>query len=547
MNKFFFIVASFLVTIMNPVSAQVENSNIKVHKSKLGKINPFTKLPITQVRSLGTDNGLMYAYIPPFYEGTGAIAPANKYQKQYIATFSNNLEVTNYKELVFDEYQYFQKMVWLNNSIYTFSSRDSKDYQESTLCVNRLSKKSLDFEDSEITLLKLKAKEDEKIESIRYNINFSPDSSKLLITYQLIGKKDYILSHGISVFDTNFSKLWSKNNFELNLGYGNYVFNSYKVDNLGNVYANINVYESKENLHDGRYTKPGFRIRIGFNPKQMKISPNNTSFITCISNNGKAINTHKLSFGDKKVRHTAFEPNNGMLVCVGLYSEKNKTSIIGTCYMEIQPGNSQMLTNKGYDYDLGFILDGLGEKTKAKVEKSYKNGEEFETGTYNLDIKFREGGGFWFLAEHQDIIKEGFNGGPQGTIWIDCHYYNNIGVFNFDMEGHLISRDKINKLAFTNFEKSKYGSYNTFVNNDTLFVFYNKIERRKSAMWKYKTGTFNVVKYDKQGNGDSSTLSSVSEDKVIVQPTNIGEFSNNSLFFFGQETLKFRFFKIAIE
>lgn len=524
-----------------------QESDVQVSFGELSKIKASTELPITQVWPRGEENGLMYAYIPPFYEGKAAFAPPKKFRKRYMATISEDLQVTNYKEIVLPEDNYFQEVQLFNGTLYVFSRTSNKDMSASTLSVSTLNKASLELKNDMKALFEIKANTSDENNNLFFTFRTSPDGSKLLVTFQQVDLKQNILQTGLAVYDAELNQIWSQQALNLNIGNGVYLFNDFKVDNTGSVFSNVDVFNSGVDFEDARKLRYGLGRQLGFQSKYLKQSPQYTSYIVSYTNKGKTTSTHKLTVDSKMVRYVAFEPNGNRLQCVGLFSENNKTSIIGASYFEIVPEKTGLLHTKIINYDLAYILEGCDEKEAAKTKELFAANQEFENGLYELRIKFREDGGFWFLAEHKDISKEKMMAGPQGTLWLDCYQYKDIRVLNFESSGELLWKKKVDKLTFTKFEDAMYGSFGAHVKNDKLFLFYNMIEQKNGAIWKYKKSSFMAISFNKDGESVTNTISTLAEQEVVAQPYNIGHFSEDKVFFSGQETLKNRFFKVTVE
>ncbi len=525
--------------------SQGGEGSMSVEFGELSKIKSSTKLPITQVWPRAVENGIMYAYIPPFYEGKVVFSVPKKWRRRYMATISEDLQVTNYQEIVLAEDEFFEDVLWFNNSLCTFSRHSSEDMCKNVLSVNTINKSDLSINADKKELMNIVHDGSEAIEFIFFKYSLSPDSNKLLVTYELY-KKSNVLSTGLAVFDTDFNELWCKEISEADLGTGAYLYNQFKVDNDGNVYANIDVYDTEGDYEDARKLRHGLGRELGFQSKYLKQSPNYTCYLVSYSNNGQTTTTYKLDSSDKKVRYIDFEPLDNQLKCVGLVSDHSRTSITGVTYFEIVKEQKGLRNVKHFDYDLAYILNGLNDKEAEKVKEQYASKQEFENGLYDLKLKFRNDGGFWLLAEHTDVSKEKMMAGPQGTLWLDCHHYKDISVLNFTKDGELIGKDKVNRLTFTKFENAMYGSYSAHLKDEQLFIFYNEVGHKGGVKWDYKKASLKAVQFDQNGKLNTQTLSTVAEQEVVAQPFNIGHFSEDILFFSGQETLKNRFIKVVL-
>ncbi len=537
----------FTLALSLNLFAQSSENNIEISFNEVSKIKSSTELPITQVWPRGTENNTMYAYIPPFYEGKVVFSVPKKYRKRYMAIISEDLKVIKHNEIILPKENYFQEVLLLNNSLKVFSRTSTTDMSNSVLSARILDKSTLELDAEPKELINIKTDVSDETNNIFFSFDVSPDSSKLLITYHQVNQEPSILFTGMAVFDAQLNKLWSDESVEPKIGVGVYLFNDFKVDNKGNVYSSVDVFNSKEDFEDARKLRYGLGRQLGFQSKYLKQSPNYSSNIICFTNGGKTINTYKLDFGNKKTRYVAFEPINNQLKCVGLYSDKSRTSILGADYFEIDPNKPDIQNIKSVEYGLDFILEGLEANDAASIKELYAANREFENGLYDLKIKFRGDGGFWFISEHMDISKEKASGGANGAIWLDCYQYKDISVLNFTAKGDLLWKNKINKFTFTTFEQGMYGSYGSHVSGDELLIFYNQIDRKRLALWDYKNAAFESCIFNKSGEAAIKKLSTVSEHEVIMQPSNIGHFSNKSIFFSGQETLLNRFAKVSIE
>jgi hypothetical protein len=541
MTKSYLLFIALVFFLYPSAFSQKADSGIILNFSEISKLNR-SSVPISQVWHRGMENGIMYAYIPPYYEGKVAFAPSAKYRKSYFQAMTSDLQIVDQKEVLLNNEEVFNESLWFSNTLQMFSSEKNQDTGNMVLTVNSMDRTHLTINEDKKEIIRIPAHKN--MQNVFFRYLTSPDSTLLLISWQVISKEQSILSKGIAVFDVHFRQIWSDPSLKLNLGNGAYLFNDCKIDNRGNVYLQADVYKSAEELNQVFDLRYGYGLNLNGKRRYVKQSPDYTSHLISISENGKKQTTHSLSFPAGKLRYLSCEPGNNSLICAGLYSKPGNTSITGVNYFEINPSSSAVLNAREYDFETDFVLKGKQGQEADKLKELVNNGKEFENGLYNLQMRFRNDGGFWLLAEHYEVRMEKLPGPTD--IWMTCFYYKDIMVFNFNDKGEKIWKDKIDKLAFTTLDNTMYGSFSAQVVNEDLFVFYNQIKRKRPGMWSYKNAALYASRFNETGLKSSGIIASTKEHKVVFQPLNIGLFSSDQLFFFGQETLKSRLLSVKV-
>ncbi len=92
-----------------------------------------------------------------------------------MATISEDLQVTNYKEIVLPEDNYFQEVLLFNGTLYVFSRTSNKDMSASTLSVSTLNKASLELKNDMKALFEIKANTSDENNNLFFTFRTSPD------------------------------------------------------------------------------------------------------------------------------------------------------------------------------------------------------------------------------------------------------------------------------------------------------------------------------------------------------------------------------------
>lgn len=331
----------------------------------------------------------------------GGVMTGGSPQKIYIEKYSQDMKLKKSKEI---DLRYkkkkrdFEKVLYLNNQFYLFTSFNNKAHKANYLFVQSIKKKSLTLSKKMKKIAESPAR-DEYREG-KFNFHVSKDSSHVLIYSQLPYQKKGSERFSLQVFDNNFEKKWEKN-IQLPYPDNRFSITDYRVDNNGNVYLLGALYENSS----------GFLRR-------------NTSYqyiILAYTENGEASEEYDVNLEGKFITDLTFRVGkNGKLVCSGFYSEKNSYSIKGTYYFQIDPKSSKISNANYKEFDFDFVTEYYSNRRKRKAKKAEEEGDtrrSAELYQYSLnDLILRSDGGAVLVAEQYYVEQREDNRFTNGLL-----------------------------------------------------------------------------------------------------------------------------------
>jgi|GEM_PF-5534393 hypothetical protein len=364
-----------------------------------------------------------------------------------------------------------------------------------------------------------------------FSLNFSPDSSKILVTYLLPYEKGSTDEYAIKIFDNNFSLLW-ENKFELPFQDLLYTVNNAKIDNQGSVFLPGKVFD-KTDATEKKNKDVAYQFHL-FAFSQNQEEP--TEYI--IDSHSNFLNELSFSVNEKHE-----------ILCYGFYSEKlNDPLSDGVFYAKIDAKTKNVLIQKVTSFSDYYMSKGeYSGKDTRKGNFIVKNIVQ------NLD------GSSTIVAEQVFTTMELVTSSQSGLARIVyTYYYNNIMVMKLDKEGNLSWLRTIPKGQKTKDLAGTYMSYSFFNKNNKIYLFFNestsneKENPEESGIQVYKSieqlGFLNAYVINDDGViSYKKSLFDQTETHVLFTPLHYLSISDKQLILFGRETGINRFAEVLIE
>ena len=219
----------------------------------------------------------------------------------------------------------------IKEELYIFSSKENEQQQKTALYVQAVDKKSFVPKQECKKIAEIDFSKDNKYKKSKFGVEFSPDSSKILITYRLLNKDAEMIRNGFMVMDRKFNSLWKlENPTSTEPGVSNYV--SYNVDAKGDVYlllkafGNVDAYEQTGKLKKKTFISSTRRVKrtANYMYKVLAFAAGRQTNAYVLSQPGKFITDTELAVSTK-----------GDIVLTGLYADAGRTSVKGTFSMKI--------------------------------------------------------------------------------------------------------------------------------------------------------------------------------------------------------------------
>lgn len=449
-----------------------------------------------------------------------------KYNKQLELIVSQPLEVYGKeKREVFN----LESVILLQNRMFAISSLQNLNDKVNTYQAIEIDKVSMLPTDNKIDLATVSFENKNRFNSGNFSLDFSSDSSKILVTYMLPYEKGSPEKFGFKVYDKNFSYIWG-NDVELPYEDQLFAMSNFTVDNQGNVYLLGKVYE--------KVAKEKRREEVNYQYHVFAYSSGKTEpFEYIIDSRSNFFNEIKFTVNDKNE-----------IICFGYYSKELNMASDGTFYLKLDTKTNKVITEKLISFRDYFESKGIFQKNNFygdyKFKQFIQNSDESSTlvaEQYRVELR---------------VTTSTDQNGRTKTSSTYYYHYDNIMVLKFDKDGNILWIRVVPKIQDTRDEGGTYMSYSFFHKNDKVYLFFNQpkvLEKKngeKSRVYKSsnKYALLNGYSVDSNGNlSERTTLFDKNETKVVFTPLNYLAISDKHLIMFGRAKKVNRFAEITIE
>lgn len=377
-----------------------------------------------------------------------------------------------------------------------------------------------------------------------FEFDFSDDNSSLLVSFieQVGGNKNQKVH--LYAFNGHLEQAWGK---VIELPYQAKMFEmvSRSIDNQGNVYLLGSKY--LEGNREKKNGKPNYDyVLMGYSP------------------GGTPSFSHNIVSKDKFFRdmRVAVTPKSE-IICTGYYSKDGTYSIAGAYYLKLDKKTGSALNESYNDFTLDFLTQNLDTKDVKKTAKRTKKGKSNQDFTFRLnDLVVREDGGTTLVGEQRKYTtittttpaqpnSSTFKTYFETTSSSNYYSYEDIIVVHLSSEGNLNWAEKIAKKQNTAGDFGLFSSYVMAVEDDRLHFIFNENRQNRHFNGKGALANFNprkskknaalaLVTLDAQGNKSKRHLAQPSGSTVFIKSSTSRQFSQESLFLFGQYKKDFR-------
>lgn len=336
-----------------------------------------------------------------------------------------------------DEKRYsYRKSFFINNKIVHLISENKRKEDKNVLYASFT---DLNLKNSDKTLILDEADDDK---SSLFGSNFiSPDSTKILIFHEKIGKKKEPSTLSLKVYNSDFSDIIFDKLVQIPIKDKDFSTESISVDNLGNVYVLAKVLRNGKERGKGQSAY--FYKLIVF--ERTTGSPKEFDF----------------DFQDQAIGSIDIIPGkDNTLICTGFLSD-------------IEDGFLSKKISRVSDELFTAIFDcntlGLKSNFRTKTEGLYpEKAKSKDKIPYRIrDIFYKDNGGYVVVAEQYQLIITTHTT-QYGTRTTYTYYYCDIACLHTDKEGKLESVTKVPKMQVNAGNPS---IKSTFLNGKTYIVY----------------------------------------------------------------------------
>lgn len=450
-----------------------------------------------------------------------------KYNKQLELITSTPFDVIGkQKRVIFN----LQTAFILDNKLYAISTLQNLSDKTYKLQATEIDKETLLPTDNQKILAEMSFEDQNRYNVGSFNLDFSSDSSKVLINYIMPYEKGAPEKFGIKVYEKDFSLLW-ENDIELPYEDQLFTLNSLDIDNQGNVYFLGKVYEKvakEKRKEEVNYQYHAFKYSSG------KSEP----FEYIIDSKSNFFNEINFSINEKQE-----------IICFGFYSTKLNAASEGTFFIKLDTQTNKVVKEKLMSFNDYYISkNGSIEKDIRYVNYRFKQFIQNSDGSYTLVAE-------QFRIETRIKTSTNSSGMPTtSTTYI--YHFDNILALKFDKEGSILWIKVVPKSQESTNENGTYMSYAFFQKNNNIYLFFNepkymqKGDGEQSKIYKAtdKYSLLNGYSIDENGQiSEKTTLFDKNETDVVFTPMDFLPISDKQLILFGRAKKVNRFAEIIIE
>ena len=421
--------------------------------------------------------------------------------------YTNNLKEVNSKTIdlrKMEEKRDIEAMFQMRDQrFYLFTSYLNNE-RENILEAQLMRPKTLQMSSNQKEIHKLSFDGYGKSNSGTYGFNMSPDSSKLVVYYNLPYERAAEEKFGLKVYDQYMNLIWAK---DITLPYTDELFQllQMRLDNKGNLYVVGKIYRDKvRNRAQGK--------------------PNYDYMVLAYKDNATIVEEFPIKLEDRFITDLQIDVDeNENIICAGLYSDLGLGGIKGTFYATIDAKSKNMTSKSFKDFDADFIVEG--ERRVDSKKRQIARGKEVLVSYYLDEIIRRDDGGAVLVAEqYYSRVINSTNIRVNVNRRYTKYYYNDIIVVSISPAGEIEWTGKINKNQETINDAGIYSSYHLSLIGDKLIFLFNDDERnlietdRGIRPFNGSGGMLNMVIFDSKGEKVKYPVYFQANREPVVRP-----------------------------
>jgi hypothetical protein len=420
--------------------------------------------------------------------------------KIYVERYTRDLKLQHSEEIVLrleKKDVQLENVLFLDDQLYLLTSYANKAHQKVYLFLQKLSNRNMRPTGSPRKVLEGPLTR-VTTQGSAFDFQLAPDSSKVLVYYQIPSAAKDPERFSIHVLDNKLETLWSR---EVILPYpsGSFAVREYRVDESGKVFLLGAVYEAGQRNRRLPTHYRALEYREGdLAPAEWKISLPDR-FIT------------DLTFRIAK---------NGDLICSGFYSDRDAVGAKGICYFRLDAATRQMTTQTWQPFDFDFRAGELSERGRRRAMEAEMAGNErgsAELARFNLDeLVLRTDGGALLVAEQfyvqERILRNYWNYWGRAMEISYFYFYNDIIVVNIQPSGAIEWAVKIPKQQISIDDGGYYSSYVMATVRDRLYFLYN------DSNWSVRSPLIRATEVRKDGSTTTFPLNDQEAGAMLSRP-----------------------------
>jgi hypothetical protein len=368
--------------------------------------------------------------------------------------FTNKLTISQQKELILKvgkKDKKIERVSIINEKIVIFSSFKDKKTKTKTLYYDVFNPKTFSKQENSKELASFQEGKGLFKPKGNFRVVFSDDKSKVAVFINLPYKKGGKEKFNYIVFDDELEEL-NKGNIELPMLDSKLKLGSVHVTNEGELF--IGAIETIGDKQSGYETK---------------------NHIFLLADGELVDNTFDLPDGKKITNFTLNSNDEGYLVLVGYYGEKDFNGIRGAFYLRYDIDNKDIEQFNTSQFPDKFYVEGFTDKQKKKANNK-KKGPSFNKFLIRHLVPTKDGGAV-LVSEQYYYTVHTYRTSNGGTRTVYTYYYNDILVSKLNDEGEFDWNQKIRKSQISQNDGGYYSSFAFHFDNDNLYFMYNDTKK----------------------------------------------------------------------
>ena len=362
-----------------------------------------------------------------------------------------------------------------------------------------------------------------------FGLNWSLDSNKLMVLYDLPVDKDKPERFGFHVFDSDLNQTWKR---EVELPYSEKRFKVAQqiVDEEGSVYV-IGRYYNNPNW--AMQAQPDFDLTVLIYHKEQEEPVE-----------------HRLDVGqDLPVELRAAVVPSGDMICTGFYAKKGQKGLKGAYYMRVDRNTGSIVSNSTMPFTPAFIRLGMTDKEEQRSKRKSGAGKAVNEERYSLnELIVAEDGGVVLVAEREYITVHTVGSGENQST-VTKYHYDDIVLIQVTPEGSIAWADKIPKAHTTRSFLKTYMSYGLATSDELLYIFYNDhpenqdfdgSKKLKAPNFEEENQPLVVAVYNSEGLIGKEVLTTYGAAGVTASPAAFSQLSDGRILMYGLQDETYR-------
>jgi hypothetical protein len=529
MQKMLIVICLFF--ILPNANAQDVGFTVKSGEEINFKMSDFSP----NLRELGAISGYAYFLFLPYNpENSSEIVVGA--QKYFIGKCDINNKMVKKTEIVLKKDKkelQFEGVLKLKDQLFVFSSFQNSKDKKHYLFVQKFDPVKVELVDNINLAAELDYSGFRKFNGTTFNMEVSPDSTKVLIFYSLRNNNFEVLRSGMHVYNSDLKQLWENDNVTAKFSDGIFDFNRFKVANDGAVYLLGEHFKDKSNY----YEQAHFRSRGFFSADTyFTDTPNYTFEFYKYSQQGVKVDNYSIALPGKFIRSINFFPSdNGIVKCIGMYAAPGKISVEGAFSFDLNQETRLISNLSTKEFGQELLSRDLNQDELKRFRRSIDNKQEWDPYDYILsDIKIKQNGDKYFIAEQYLFGQKKVTQRQAQSVVItydNIYVHNDLFVVTLNSDNTIKRIDKINKRQYW-LATDQYNSYASIEKNNNLYFIYNTFEATDALFKNIEIGDSYITRLDMSGNQAKSVFKKKVESKSPLPLVKTGiKVSNGTLIY----------------